>query len=212
MGRFRALGRWLVRHWGFPGNVQFWVQATQWLWRNVVGPLLPSGLLGYLSYHWGYLSPLAAVVFLFALYVLTLALGGRLAEAVRGRLATPSPPSVAASQPINENLRQRCRELSVELFEFYRREQKDLNKRLRWTNLAEEPDRSQIRRGHTTDHNIQTMDRYGEQLGSDVFALSRDLAQGGWITPQDRDRFENPEKPKDIQDIALRLRAICRED
>lgn len=72
-----------------------------------------------------------------------------------------------------EDLKQRSRELSNKLFEFYRREQEDLDKRLRSTVLAAEYDRSQIRREATARHNRKTMDRYGEQLGSDVLALSQ---------------------------------------
>jgi hypothetical protein len=53
------------------------------------------------------------------------------------------------------------------------------------------------------------MNRYGEQPGSDVLALSHDLAQGDWITPKDQRGFENFAKPKDIQYIAQRLAAIC---
>lgn len=110
----------------------------------------------------------------------------------------------------DEALKQRCRKLSEELFEFYRQEQKDLNKRLRWTALARESsDRIQIRREATALQNKETMDKYREQLGSDVLALVNDLAKGDWVTPEDRKRLKNLTEPQDIQYIAQCLRAIC---
>lgn len=110
----------------------------------------------------------------------------------------------------DEDLRQRCRKLSVELFEFYRQEQEDLKRRLRYTVLTRKlSDGSQIRREATDRHDKQTMDKYGEQFGSDVLALSNDLARGDWISLEDQKKLRNPTKPQDIQYIAQCLRAIC---
>ena len=110
----------------------------------------------------------------------------------------------------DEALKQRCRELSDKLFEFYRQEQEDLKNRLRYTVLTRKlSDGSQIRREATASHDKQTMDKYGEQFGSDVLALSNDLARGNWISLEDQKKLRNPKKPQDIQYIAQCLRAIC---
>jgi hypothetical protein len=124
--------------------------------------------------------------------------------------AIHGPSRSTKRQPIDEGIKQRCRELSAKLFKFYRQEQEDLKKRLRYTVLTRElADGIQIRREATARHDKETMDKYGEQLGSDVLVLVNDLAKGDWITPEDQKRLKNPTEPQDIQYIAQCLRATC---
>lgn len=131
-------------------------------------------------------------------------------EVQQGGRANGEPQTPVIKALDDEDLRQRCRKLSVELFEFYRQEQEDLKRRLRYTVLTRKlSDGSQIRREATDRHDKQTMDKYGEQFGSDVLALSNDLARGDWISLEDQKKLRNPTKPQDIQYIAQCLRAIC---
>jgi hypothetical protein len=51
-------------------------------------------------------------------------------------------------------------------------------------------------------------ERNSEQFGGKILSLFDDLEQRGWCNPRDRERFENPAKPQDIQYIAQRLDAI----
>jgi hypothetical protein len=116
------------------------------------------------------------------------------------------------STPIGENLRQRCCKLSTELFEFYRHQQEHRDRAMQSDYMISRLNDPAGGREYTEEsarQNRGIMDKYREQLGHKVLALTRDLVQGKHITPRDQDRFENPEKPQDIQYIAQRLAALC---
>jgi hypothetical protein len=115
--------------------------------------------------------------------------------------------------PVNEDLRQRCCELSAEIRKFYRRQKEDFDKRLksdlRTVFLLEEPHRSQWRAEETERHEKAMVERYSEELGGVVSALCDDLEPHGLCILEQRNRFENPTGPQDIRYTAQRLEAIC---
>jgi hypothetical protein len=188
--------------------------ALGWLWRNIVGPLLPSGVVSFFGYHLGYLSLLAAVVCLFVLYVGTLAGGRPLAERLRKRLSsTPSLPEPTARQPLDEDLIQRCCELSAEIFEFLRHQEEDFDKRLKSDHryvFLEGSYRSQWRAEEAEEYEERIVRKYSEELGGAVSDLCDDLEAYGWCPSRDRNKFETPAGSQDIRYTAQRLEAICR--
>jgi hypothetical protein len=126
--------------------------------------------------------------------------------------ATPASPQPAARQPIDENLKQRCGELSAEIREFYRRQRENLNERLQseyMSSLYNDSAREQIRSDLIEGHDSFMVDQYSEQFGGRVSALCDDLEPHSWCTPEDRKRFENPAGPPDVRYTAQRLDAIC---
>jgi peptide methionine sulfoxide reductase MsrB len=125
------------------------------------------------------------------------------------------PEAQGSRLPTDEDLRERCCNLSAEIFDFHRGQQEDLDKRLksdhRYVFLHEEPYRSQWRAEETERHEKGTVDRYSEQFGGKVSDLCDDLEPYGWCSFEERKRFESPTGTQDIRYTAQRLEVICRK-
>jgi hypothetical protein len=116
-------------------------------------------------------------------------------------------------QPNDEDLAQRCCELSAEIFEFYKSQRENLVKTLQSGHGAfflKGSEKSEWRSEETERQEKWMVDRYSEQFGGPVSALCDDIETRGWCTPEERNRFENPTEPQDIRYAAQRLNAICR--
>ena len=115
-------------------------------------------------------------------------------------------------QPSNEDLRQRCCELSAEIFEFYQQQRQNMEDSLQseyWDTISDASLREQKRADEIAGHDRWIVDEYRRKFGSKILALSTDLAQVRAITPEDRNIFKNPTRPQDVQYIAARLDEIC---
>ena len=115
--------------------------------------------------------------------------------------------------PPNEDLRQRSCELSAELFAFYERWWEGKDRALQpgeaVASVYYEVGGDSERSLEAARHDSWLMKEYRKQFGSKVMRLSDELAQQRCITPETRNKFENPEKPQDIEYIAQRLDALC---
>ena len=186
------------------------------LWETTLAGI-PGSILGQIAFvnslgGWWWARLIAAAL---AVSVALLAIGPtRLAEwyGKLSALRAQPVPQPAARQPIDEDLKQRCCELSAEIFEFYRRQREHKEEALQsdyMRSLYNDPARDQIRSEQAAGHDSFMVDRYGEQFGGRVSALCDDLEPHGWCTPEDRRRFENAGGPEDVRYTAQRLDAIC---
>lgn len=121
-------------------------------------------------------------------------------------------------QPNDEGLKQRCCELSEQLFTFLdEHAQKDPQKGMGFPgiNFGNPTTRQNLNEYLQVGahYNKETMNRYNSQFGRDVAALLGALERRGWFDPQERKKFENlrmAQNRQNIQALAQRLDDICR--
>lgn len=114
----------------------------------------------------------------------------------------------------DEKLRQRCRHLSEEIYEYVADRRRGDPAFRNWldrpsTRTEEEAKRQWIREREDQDrYATETMVRYAQKYEAESLALFDAAARRGWVDPEERWRFECPTNPTGIQLVAQRLGAI----
>lgn len=111
------------------------------------------------------------------------------------------------SQPTDESLKQRCLQLSAELFQFLDEREKDDPHNTIWAAGLDASGLSDYSHKATL-YTRETMRQYSKQFAGMVINLSEALKWRGWITAEEQMEFESAEIPSDIRDMAQRLSAI----
>ncbi len=123
-----------------------------------------------------------------------------------------SQPEPAASQHGDEGLKQRCIDLSNQLFRFLKERSNYDPQNTTW--LVDATDQQLNEFSHeSTRYMSETINLFDERFAGPVMTLLNALKQRGWwnpeeLNPEERERIRDPGTPYDVRDIARHLSRI----